>query len=203
MKSAIETKAILKIGLKIPLLSSIFKKKLKEAAGFSNLSYAGTGAAPINPDILTLFQSLDINLFEGYGMTENTAVATVNYVGNNKIGTVGLPLDGTEVKIADDGEILLKGDHVMKGYYNNEDATNNVLNAAKDVVGENVISPYLSMGGEDFSYFANKVPGCFFFLGSSPKDRPPMSTPQHCSHFNIEESAMLIGSSIFIHLACK
>jgi long-chain acyl-CoA synthetase len=127
LKSAIETKAILKIGLKIPLLSSVFKKKLKEAAGFSNLSYAGTGAAPINPDILTLFQSLDINLFEGYGMTENTAVATVNYVGNNKIGTVGLPLDGTEIKIADDGEILLKGDHIMKGYYNNPEATSETL----------------------------------------------------------------------------
>ena len=127
LKSAIETKAILKIGLKIPLLSSVFKKKLKEAVGFSNLTYAGTGAAPINPDILTLFQSLDINLFEGYGMTENTAVATVNYVGNNKIGTVGLPLDGTEIKIADDGEILLKGDHIMKGYYNNPEATTDTL----------------------------------------------------------------------------
>ena len=84
---------------------------------------------------------------------------------------------------------------------NNEGATNNVLNAAKGVVGENVISPYLSMGGEDFSYFANKVPGCFFFLGSSPKDRPPMSTPQHCSHFDIDEEAMFIGSSIFVQLA--
>jgi len=127
LKSAIESKVILKIGLKIPLLSSVFKKKLKEAVGFSNLTYAGTGAAPINPDILTLFQSLDINLFEGYGMTENTAVATVNYVGNNKIGTVGLPLDGTEINIADNGEILLKGDHIMKGYYNNPEATTETL----------------------------------------------------------------------------
>ena len=127
LKSAIETKAILKIGLKIPLLSLIFKKKLKEAAGFSNLTYAGTGAAPINPDILTLFHSLDINIFEGYGMTENTAVASVNYVGNNKIGTVGLPLDGTEIKIAANGEILLKGDHIMKGYYNNPEATTETL----------------------------------------------------------------------------
>ena len=83
---------------------------------------------------------------------------------------------------------------------NNEKITKNVINAAKHIVGENVISPYLSMGGEDFSYFANKVPGCFFFLGSSPKDRAPMSTPQHCSHFDIDEEAMLIGSSIFVQL---
>ena len=59
------------------------------------------------------------------------------------------------------------------------------------------------MGGEDFSYYTNKIPGCFFFLGTSPKDRPPMSTPQHCSHFDIDEEAMLIGSSIFVELACK
>ena len=56
------------------------------------------------------------------------------------------------------------------------------------------------MGGEDFSYFADKIPGCFFFLGSLPKDRAPMSTPQHCSHYDIDEGAMLIGSSIFIEL---
>ncbi len=83
---------------------------------------------------------------------------------------------------------------------NNEKITKNVINAAKHIVGENVILPYLSMGGEDFSYYANKVPGCFFFLGSSPKDREPMSTPQHCSHFDIDEEAMLIGSSIFVQL---
>ena len=84
---------------------------------------------------------------------------------------------------------------------NNKDVTNNVINAAKNVLDKNIISPYLTMGGEDFSYFANEVPGCFFFLGASPKDRAPMSTPQHCSHFDIDEDAMLIGSSIFVQLA--
>ena len=57
------------------------------------------------------------------------------------------------------------------------------------------------MGGEDFSYFANKVPACFFFLGSAPRDREPMSTPQHCSHFDIDEDVMLIGGSVFVELA--
>ncbi len=56
------------------------------------------------------------------------------------------------------------------------------------------------MGGEDFSYFANEIPGCFFFLGSAPKDREPMSTPQHCSHFEIDEDVLTIGSSIFVEL---
>ena len=81
--------------------------------------------------------------------------------------------------------------------------TNHLYNIAKSIVGENVISPYLSMGGEDFSYFANKVPGCFFFLGTAPKDREPMSTPQHCSHFDIDENAMLIGTSIFVQTALE
>jgi long-subunit acyl-CoA synthetase (AMP-forming) len=66
---------------------------------------------------------LGIPLFEGYGMTENTAGASINYEGNNKIGTVGKAMPGTEMKIAEDGEILIRGDHVMKGYYNNPSAT--------------------------------------------------------------------------------
>ena len=123
LKAAIDGKAILKIGLKIPGLSNVFKKKLKEATGFSETRFAISGAAPINPDILTLFQFLGIPLFEGYGMTENAAGATINYVGNNKIGSVGKAMPGTEMKIAEDGEILIKGDHVMKGYYNNRTAT--------------------------------------------------------------------------------
>ena len=123
LKAAIDGKAILRIGLKIPGLSNVFKSKLKEATGFSETRFAISGAAPISPNILTLFQSLGIPLFEGYGMTENTAGATINYEGNNKIGTVGKAMPGTEMKIAEDGEILIRGDHVMKGYYNNPGAT--------------------------------------------------------------------------------
>ena len=125
--AAIESKAILKIGLKIPGLSSLLKKKLKAAAGFSNTRFAISGAAPINPDILQLFQQLGIPLFEGYGMTENTAGATLNYHGNNKIGSVGRAVIDTEVKITSDGEVLIRGDHVMKGYYNNQEATNETI----------------------------------------------------------------------------
>jgi len=84
---------------------------------------------------------------------------------------------------------------------NHKEITKNVYRAAKSVVMKNVVPPYLSMGGEDFSYFANKVPGCFFFLGSLPGDKPLMSVPQHCSHFDIDEEVMLIGGSIFVQLA--
>ena len=97
--------------------------------------------------------------------------------------------------------------HYKDGYppvINHKESTDKIKNIAKNIVGENnVINPYLSMGGEDFSYFLNKIPGCFFFLGSSPKNRPLMSTPQHCSHFDIDEESMLIGSSIFVELALQ
>jgi len=126
-KSAIDSNKILKFGLQVPGLSSIFKNKLKQAAGFSEVRFAISGAAPINKNILKFFQKINIPLFEGYGMTENTAGASLNYYGNNKIGSVGKALPNTEIKIANDGEILLKGDHVMKGYYNNSKATNETL----------------------------------------------------------------------------
>ena len=83
---------------------------------------------------------------------------------------------------------------------NDNNITNNVKKAANKIIPEGIVSPYLSMGGEDFSYFANKVPGCFFFLGSLPEGKEIMSTPQHCSHYDIDEDVMLIGSSIFIEL---
>ena len=83
---------------------------------------------------------------------------------------------------------------------NNSVLTEKLKSIATQIVSDKVIAPYLSMGGEDFSYFANKIPGCFFFLGSAPKDREPMSTPQHCSHFDIDEDVLTIGSSIFVEL---
>ncbi len=113
--------------LSLPILKGIVRKKAKQKIGFSNLTYAITGAAPINPDILYLFHKLGIPIFEGYGMTETTAGATIGFTGNNKIGTVGKPFVG-ELRIHDpnekgDGEIQFRGRHIMKGYYNNPEAT--------------------------------------------------------------------------------
>ena len=124
-----------KLGLlKIPVLGGIIKNKAKGAIGFSNTKYAITGAAPINPDILNLFHKLGIPLYEGYGMTETTAGATLNYDGNNKIGSVGRPMVGTELRIGDanengEGEIQFNGRHVMAGYYRDPEATAETMTA--------------------------------------------------------------------------
>ena len=123
IKAALDSKPILRFLLKTPGLSGVISGKLREKIGMANCRFAITGAAPINSDILTLFHSLAIPIFEGYGMTEDTAGATINYPEKNRIGTVGTPFEGTEVKIADDGELLIRGEHVMKGYYKNPEAT--------------------------------------------------------------------------------
>ena len=108
-------------------------------------------------------------------------------------------IEGTEKMFG--GKIDLNYEVGYPPVINNEIITKNVKDAAIDIVGDkNVSSPYLSMGGEDFSYFSNKIPGCFFFLGSAPKNRKPLTTPHHCSHFDIDEGSMLIGSSIFIKI---
>ena len=83
---------------------------------------------------------------------------------------------------------------------NNEECATKLLRAATKDVDDGAGSPYLSMGGEDFSYFVNEKPGCFFFIGSAPKDRELLSTPHHCSHFDIDEDALLVGTNTFIQL---
>jgi len=98
-------------------------RKLKERLGFDRMRIAYSGAAPISPDVLHFFQSIGVNLVEGYGQTEGTGVTCVSRVGRVKFGTVGPPLTGTEVKIAEDGEILVKSPSVFKGYFKNPEAT--------------------------------------------------------------------------------
>ena len=83
---------------------------------------------------------------------------------------------------------------------NHKGPADKVLKAAERVVGEKAGMPYLSMGGEDFSYYLQKIPGCFFFVGSAPNDQKLFETPHHCSHFTMDERALLVGPSIYLNL---
>ncbi len=102
--------------------------KWQDALG-SNLEFMISGSAPLQPRLIRVFTAAGIPVYEGYGMTESSPGATLNDLRNNglKIGTVGKPLKGIEIKIADDGEILMKGHCIMQGYYKRDDLTNETI----------------------------------------------------------------------------
>jgi long-chain acyl-CoA synthetase len=91
------------------------------------LRLAVSGAAPINPEILHFFDAAGVLVLEGWGMTETSTAATISTPDDFKIGTIGKPFSGCDVKIADDGEILVKGPNVFQGYYKNEEATRETI----------------------------------------------------------------------------
>jgi long-chain acyl-CoA synthetase len=91
------------------------------------LRLAVSGAAPINPEILRFFDAAGVLVLEGWGMTETSTAATISTPDDFKVGTIGKPFPGCEVKIADDGEILVKGPNVFQGYHKNEEATRETI----------------------------------------------------------------------------
>ena len=91
------------------------------------LRLAVSGAAPINPEILRFFDAAGVLVLEGWGMTETSTAATISTAEDFKVGTIGKPFPGCEVRIADDGEILVKGPNVFQGYYKNEEATRETI----------------------------------------------------------------------------
>ncbi len=97
--------------------------KLKAALGFDRARVLISGAAPIAPDVLAFFASLDLPIREIYGQSEDTGPTSYNLPGRTRIGSVGPPLPGIEVKIAEDGEILVRGPNVFAGYYKEPEAT--------------------------------------------------------------------------------
>ena len=115
-------------GLKVQfaLFDRLVYSKLKAAMG-GRVVYAVSGSAPLGLRLGHFFRSMGIRILEGYGLTETTAPATVNLVSKFKIGTTGPALPGVGVKIAEDGEILVKGINVFAGYWKNDAATAEVM----------------------------------------------------------------------------
>jgi len=109
---------------KLSIARKLIFSKWQEALG-GELQFMLSGSAPLQDRLIRIFTAAGIPIFEGYGMTESSPGATLNDLRNNglKIGTVGKPLQGVQIKIADDGEILIKGHNVMQGYYKNEKLT--------------------------------------------------------------------------------
>ena len=91
--------------------------------GLDRLRWAGTGAAPISPDLIRWYISMGVEMFEAYGQTECCGVATANIIGNSKLGTIGQAIPGTDIKISSDGEILIESPGVFLGYLNQPDKT--------------------------------------------------------------------------------
>ncbi len=103
-------------------------RRLRGAAG-GRVGYAISGGGPLNERLGHFFRGAGITVLEGYGLTEAAGAATVNRPASNRIGTVGQPLPGVAIRVADDGEILIRGDTVFRGYWRNPDATRDVLDS--------------------------------------------------------------------------
>jgi long-chain acyl-CoA synthetase len=100
--------------------------KVRERLG-GRLRVGVSGAAPLSTDVMEFFHALGVPVIEGYGLTETASSATVNEPGDFRIGTVGRPVEGAELRLADDGEILIRSDSVFAGYYKDPDATSAAL----------------------------------------------------------------------------
>jgi|TARA_B110000263_G_scaffold249828_1_gene268756 long-chain acyl-CoA synthetase len=178
--------------LGIPILGGFIKKKAKAKIGMSNCVYAITGAAPINPDILELFHKLGIPLFEGYGMTETSAGATIGHKGANKFGSVGQTFAG-EIRIdrpneKGDGEIQFRGRHVMKGYYNNSEATADTMD------GEWLKSGDLGRVDSDgFVYVTGRLKE--IYVSSAGKNIAPLVIEETMKSIPIVSQCMLVGDN--------
>lgn len=114
--------------LKLAIARKLVFKKWKEALGGEIIAIISGGAA-LNPRLIRIFWAAGMPVFEGYGLTETSPVITSNHPDDVMFGTVGPVINGVEVKIAEDGEVLTKGHHVMKGYYNRPDLTAETIDA--------------------------------------------------------------------------
>ncbi len=116
------------LGLKISwaVADWLLFSKIRKGLG-GRLREISSGGAPLDPELAEFFWSVGLPIYQGYGLTETSPIVSTNAPGANKVGTVGRPIENVEVRIADDGEILVRGPCVMRGYYQKPDETRAVL----------------------------------------------------------------------------
>ncbi len=111
----------------IPILGGIVKKKILKQLGLDHVRFAGTGAAPLPPEVMSWYRKLGLELLEGYGMTEQFATATSSRAGASRVGYVGSAGDCCEVKLSEGGEILTRGPAHMQGYFKEPEKTRETM----------------------------------------------------------------------------
>ncbi|MCZ2134666.1 MAG: AMP-binding protein [Burkholderiales bacterium] len=109
--------------LSLPIIGSIIARKVLRGLGLDSVKHAGSGSAPIPAGLIAWYRKLGLNLVEGYGMTEDFAYSNISSIRLNAPGYVGSPLPGVEVRISDEGEVLLKSPGQMQGYYKQPELT--------------------------------------------------------------------------------
>ncbi len=115
--------------MSIPILGGVVRKKILKQLGMDSMRIAGTGAAPLPPEVMTWYRKLGLELLEGYGMTEQFAAATASIPGKSRIGYVGNAASCCEIKLSDTGEVLTRGPAHMQGYFKEPEKTAETMTA--------------------------------------------------------------------------
>jgi long-subunit acyl-CoA synthetase (AMP-forming) len=170
------------------LARKILFSALKEKIGFKNTRLCGCGAAPISKDILSFFAAIDVPIYEVFGQSESCGPATLNLPGMTKIGTVGKVMPGAELKIASDGEILLKGPHIFSGYYKDEAATNETLKDGWLYSGD-----VGAIDAEGYLSITDRKKDILITAGG--KNISPQNLESMLKHLPYVQSAVVVGDS--------
>lgn len=162
--------------------------KLKKKIGLNKARLCACGAAPISKDILNFLMGVDIPIYEVFGQSENCGPTTFNLPKKTKIGTVGRAMTGAIIKIADDGEILIKGPHVFSGYYKDQQATNDVLKNGWLYSGD-----IGSIDEEGFITITDRKKDILITAGG--KNISPQNLESMLKHLPYVQSAVVVGDS--------
>lgn len=163
-------------------------QSIKDQIGFDRTRICVSGAAPISKEIVTFFTGLDLPIYEIYGQSENCGPASYNLPGHSKIGAVGKTLIGAEIKIAADGEILLRGPHLFEGYYKDQAATDEVLKDGWLYTGD-----IGKLDKDGYLYITDRKKDLLITAGG--KNISPQNLESMLKHLPYVQSAVVVGDS--------